>query len=218
MLRRQLTAGAAKNDVETSPAAMASVRVSHGGDIRRMARGCEPVVNRSPNPASLDRRSARAMMARDQQQQAVSACDRLFETAIDCAPRGVEIHAMKVEYALRFNRSAAKVFVPASVERTFRQGLRRNCGRDGPGCGGEAQLDRFYCNFSFLEIGLFARKRPDAGRHPGPELGLLRVERAHGPRPPWGGGPAPGPRLTFPPRSQSRRDHRPKRCRTGWPP
>jgi hypothetical protein len=99
---------------------MASVRVPNRGDIRRMARGFEPVMDRGPNPPSLDRRIAWPVMPGDQQQHAVAASDRLFETAIDCSPRGVEIHAMEVEHAIRLNRSGAKAFVPASVQGPFR--------------------------------------------------------------------------------------------------
>jgi hypothetical protein len=157
MVRRQLTAGAAKNDIEASPAAMASVRVPNRGDIRRMARGFEPVMDRSPNPPSLDRRIAWPVMPGDQEQHAVAASDRLFETAIDCTPRGIEIHAMEVEHAIRLNRSAAKAFIPASVQGAFRR-RPRMCHLPGARsrfCG--AQNNRFWMIIRWLQIALYTR-------------------------------------------------------------
>ena len=99
---------------------MASVRVPDRGDIRRVARRFEPVMHRRPNPPALDRRIARPVMPGDQQQHAIAASDCLFETAIDCLPRGVEIQAMEVEHTIRINRTGAKSFVPASVQGAFR--------------------------------------------------------------------------------------------------
>jgi hypothetical protein len=78
MVRRELTAGAAKNDVEASTAAMAPVRAPNRGDIRRMTRSREPVMDRRPNPPAFDRRIAWPVMPGDEQQQAVAASDRLF--------------------------------------------------------------------------------------------------------------------------------------------
>lgn len=72
-----------------------------------------------PNPAARDGWVAWTMVAGNEQQQAVAMSDCMLETPIDCAPCGVEGHAVKVEHAIRLNRSAAKAFVPASVQRAF---------------------------------------------------------------------------------------------------
>ena len=99
---------------------MASVRAPHGSDVRGVARSREPVMDRCPDAAALDRRIAWTMMPRDQQQQAVAASNRLIKPTIDRTPCGVEAHAMEVEHPIRCDSTVAKAFIPTSVEGAFR--------------------------------------------------------------------------------------------------
>jgi hypothetical protein len=86
---------------------MAPVRAAHGGNIRRVARGREPVVNDRSDRASADRRLPGALVAGDQQQDAVAARDGLLERSVDRAPCAVEAHAMKIDDSVRLDRAAA---------------------------------------------------------------------------------------------------------------
>ena len=190
-------------------------------------------MDRSPDPAALDWRIALTVMSGDQKQQPVAASDRLFEAAVDCPPRGVESHAMKVEHAIGLDRSAAKPVVPSGIECAGAKQILPDTGRGTKTRSGLVEgarpsaastvgplhrLLRSRFPSPFRGGSHLTRQRPNSRRNPGPELGLLRVERAHGPRPLWEEGSAPVPRLTFPRRSPSRRGRRPKRCRTGWLP
>ena len=67
---------AAKNDVEAPPASVAAVRAADRGDHSRVPRSGEPVVDRSPDLAALDRRFAGSMVARDEQQDALITVNR----------------------------------------------------------------------------------------------------------------------------------------------
>ena len=72
-----------ENQIEAAAAAVTAMRAANGGDIRRMARRGEPVVDRRADPAALHRRLARAMVAGDQQDDALATGNRLFEAAVD---------------------------------------------------------------------------------------------------------------------------------------
>ena len=76
----------------------------------------KPIVNGGANLAPLDGRLARAVMSGNQQQDAVAACDGLVESAIDRGPGAVEGQSVKVENAIRLDRTAAKPLVPGAVE------------------------------------------------------------------------------------------------------
>ncbi len=73
-------------------------------------------MHRPANPAALDRRITRAMMPRNQQQEAVAASDRLLQSSIDRPPCKVEVHPVEVEHPIRINKAAPKALVPASIE------------------------------------------------------------------------------------------------------
>lgn len=175
---------------------MTAVRGPNGRNVRSVARSREPIVDRRPDPAALNRWLAWAVMARDQQQQAVSARNSLIEASVDRCPRRIKVHAMQVDDAIRRSRPAAQLLVPASVESLFadRNGLRA-AGRHGA-------LKRHSCYllgnnsrriFSGFRNQPFPRQRPNCHRDPGPELRLFRAERAHGPRHPSARGSAPAP-------------------------
>jgi len=86
-----------------------------------MARGGEPVVNRSPDRSAAYRRLSRSMMAGDEQYYAVAARDRLLERPVDRAPSAVESHSVKVDNSIGLNPAAGKAAVPTSVERRARR-------------------------------------------------------------------------------------------------
>lgn len=88
-------------------------------------------MDRSPDPAALDRRIAGPMMARDQKDQAIAPRDRLVEPAIDCSPGTIEIETMKIEDGIGFDYSAAEALVPGSVEGSFTNRDRLWRGRGG---------------------------------------------------------------------------------------
>src|SRR5688572_13333140 len=95
--RRSASLGAAEDDVEAPASAMAAMGAPDGGDPRRVARCREPVVDRGPDPPSLDGRLAWPLMAGDQQHDAVAGGDRLLQDGVDRAPGTVEIMAVQVE-------------------------------------------------------------------------------------------------------------------------
>lgn len=95
---------------------MASMRTANRSNVGRMARGSKPIVDRSPDPATRDRRITRPMVAGDQQNQPITTRDGLIEPAIDRSPGTIEIETMKIEGGIGFDDSAAQAFVPCSVE------------------------------------------------------------------------------------------------------
>jgi hypothetical protein len=60
-------------------------------------------VNGRANLAALDRRFARAMVTRDQQQDALAAVNGQFEGMVDRVPRAVQIHSVKIEHPVGRN-------------------------------------------------------------------------------------------------------------------
>ena len=66
--------------------------------------------------APLDRRLAPALMAGNQQQDAVSGGDGLLERSVDRFPGAVEIVAVEVERAIGLDAARAESLVPAAVE------------------------------------------------------------------------------------------------------
>jgi hypothetical protein len=74
-------------------------------------------MNCGPDLAALNGRVARAMVAGDQQYNALIARYGLFKRAVDRLPRRVQVHAVKIEDAVGFDGAAAQPFVPAAVQR-----------------------------------------------------------------------------------------------------
>jgi len=95
---------------------MTSVSAAHGGDVRGMARGGEPVVDRGADPPALDRRIARPVVTGNQQHHAVAGRYGAFETTVDRLPRAIEVHAVEVEHAVGLDRSALQPPIPATIE------------------------------------------------------------------------------------------------------
>ena len=54
-------------------------------------------MHRGPYLPALNRCVTRTMMARNQQQHALTAADRFLQSAVDRLPCAVEVHAVKVE-------------------------------------------------------------------------------------------------------------------------
>ena len=92
---------------------MAPVRTANGGNARRVPRSGKPIVNGRADAAALDRRLARPVMTGNEQDNPVAGVNRLLETAVDRAPRGVEGHAVEIERPIGLSRARAKPPVPA---------------------------------------------------------------------------------------------------------
>ena len=84
-----------------------------------MPRCCKPVVDSCPDTPALDRRLLGPMVAGNHQDQPVTARNRLVQAAIDRCPGRVEVHSMKIENSVGFDRAAAESLVPAAIERSF---------------------------------------------------------------------------------------------------
>jgi hypothetical protein len=95
---------------------MTSVRGPHHGNVPRMPRRVEPVVDGRADRAAADRRLARAVMAGDEENDPVAARDRLIERPVDRPPGGVEAHAVQVDDAIGLDTAGAEPPVPRRVE------------------------------------------------------------------------------------------------------
>lgn len=106
---------------------MTAVGTPHRSDVRRVARVREPVMNGRPDPAPLNRRFARSMVARNEEHDTVPASDGLLERSVDRKPSAVEVHAMEIEHSIGLDGAAAKFTVPGPVEGSGadRNGFRR---------------------------------------------------------------------------------------------
>jgi hypothetical protein len=92
------------------------MRAADSRDVGRMSRSGQPVMDRGADTTPLDGSSAWAMVAGNEQNDALAAGDCLVEITVDCHPRRIEIHAVKVERSVGFNQTAPQLLVPASVE------------------------------------------------------------------------------------------------------
>ena len=201
---------------------MASVGAPNGSNPRRMARRRKPVVNGGADASALDRRIARPVVAGDQQQHAIPGRNRLLEPAIDRLPCSVEVHPVEIEHPIGLDRAGFEAPVPAAVEAgsEFRFGRDRRRSPRSRRSGRYCRLDRlrFIGFLKDLRIDRVARQRPDRRCDPGPEIGLVRAERAHALPHLSAAGSAPRPRPTFRRRSPPPRDLRPRRYRSGSDP
>ena len=195
---------------------MAPVSSADGGDRRRVARRCKPVVHGCPDLAPLDRRLAGSMMAGDQQQHPIAASERLLEAAVDRRPGRIQAHPVEVEYAIGLNAPAAEAPVPAAIEGPV--GDRHRFRPGWPTCQrGSHQRRRTDCprRISAFRASLLSRQRPNCGRDTGPQLGFFRAEGTHGRQRPSGPGSALDRWPTCRRRSPPPRRRTPKRYRTG---
>ena len=196
---------------------MTAMCAANGGDLRRVPRSREPVVNSSPNLASADRRLARPVVAGNQENHAIAGIDGSLERAVDRLPCTVEILAVKIDGPIGFDIAAPDPLVPASIERRSEPGwsrLRRaELCRSGP--DRSDRLIGFRRPLSRLGRRRLARKRLDRGRHSRPEFCLFRAERAHGPRRPWATGSEPAPTRTCRRPARPLPHPHPRKCRTG---
>lgn len=200
---------------------MPSMRPPDGCNVRGMARCRQPVVHGCPDSAPLDRWVAGAMMAGDQQNDAFAIRYRLLEAAIDRRPRGVEVHAVQVQHPVRLNASSAQPLIPASIKSSLvdRNGRRARLRRDELVRPRNHSLRLgFRPLFRCLRSRLVPRQRTNGGRDLRPQFGLVRAERAHAQRRPWGRGSTPIPRPTSRRRSLRHRVRRPNTCRSGSAP
>jgi hypothetical protein len=95
-------------------------------DAWGMARSLKPVVDGRPNCATPKRRFAGALMACDEEDDALAVPDRLLKSMIDREPSAIEAHAMKVDDTVGGDAPGRKPLVPAAIEsRARRSTLRR---------------------------------------------------------------------------------------------
>ena len=113
---------------------MARVGSADGGDPGRVARDGQPVVYRRTDFSALDRWFPGAMMARHEQDEAVSGALGPLERQVDRPPRAVEAMAVKINDAVGLERARSELSIPRPIE-----------GRAGPrgsGFGGRSGLSR----------------------------------------------------------------------------
>ena len=94
-----------------------------GSDARGMAGRCKPVMDRRADTAPLNRRVARPMMPRDEEDDAVAGIDGLLEGMVNHGPGALKVKAVKVHHPVGRDRPGTQFLVPAAVER--RAGMRR---------------------------------------------------------------------------------------------
>ena len=140
----------------------------------------------SPDPASLQRRVAHPAVARDQEDKALAACDGVIEAAVDCSPRGVEVHPVQVDRPVGPNRAVPQLLVPGAVKCAPIYWVRL-VRRDPYGAGddfcitGAGRLLRLIRRKRWFSI---SQERANCHRHAAPKLSLFRAEGAHGPQHP----------------------------------
>jgi hypothetical protein len=198
---------------------------AHRRDAARMTGNGKPIVNRRADLAALNRRLARPVMSRNQQDQPFARFARPFQRRVYRTPRAVEIHSMQIDHAVGLKPSGPQLPVPGAVER--RSGVNRP--RRGRLSFRNPNRWRFHGRrrntlLWSRALGVLrpARQRPDACCHPSPKLSLVRAEVSRhsrglcgAQRCPSARGPAPRQRRTcrqqpaLPPRP------RPNRCRSG---
>ena len=122
--------GRRKDDVEAAAPAVAPMRAANRGDLPRMARRRQPVVDRGADPPALDRRLARAGVAGDQQQRpgrrAAIACSSARSIAVQARSR---LWPWRSSDPVGLDRAGAEPPVPAAVERVAGRGLAAGGGR-----------------------------------------------------------------------------------------
>src|SRR5690348_16042894 len=114
----------AEHDVEAPATAVTPVRPADRCDVAGVPRGGEPVMNRRPDRPAPHRRLAGALVARDEQDEALALADRQFQSAVNRAPRAVKAHPVEVDDPVGFDASAAETPIPAPVEGRANPALR----------------------------------------------------------------------------------------------
>ena len=150
-------------------------------DPRRVARCRKPIVNGGADLATQDRRLARTMMARDEQDNAIPGIARAFQREIDGPPSAIETVAVEIDDPVGLERAGAELPVPCPVER----GSRPNGSRFRWLDAGRSWRCRFCHNGlrrrlrrpgSVVRSDKLARQGADGRRYPSPELGFVRAE------------------------------------------
>jgi hypothetical protein len=119
---------------------MAAVSTSNRGGARGVARGRQPVMHRSSNSPTLERRLAPTLMTGDQQYHSVAGAYCAIQPLVDCLPGLIETVAMKVEDPIRFNPPRAKPAVPTAVKRGVLKALAWRWHWVGPSWLGDPPL------------------------------------------------------------------------------
>ena len=98
---------------------MTPVSAPDRSNLRGMARCRQPIVDCGTDAPALNRRLAPAMMAGDQQDDAVASKDRLLEASVDRRPCAIEVQAMEVDRDIGLDIAASQTLVPTPIERPF---------------------------------------------------------------------------------------------------
>lgn len=80
-----------------------------------VARCREPVVNGGADLATQDRRLARTMMARDEQDEAIAGIACAFQGEIDGPPGAIEAVAVEIHDPVGLERAGAELPVPGPI-------------------------------------------------------------------------------------------------------
>ena len=91
------------------------MRAPYRSNARSMPGNGQPIVHGSPYPTPHQRGVTLALMARNQEQNAVSTSNGLFQRPIDRLPRPVERMTVKVEHPIRIEPAGAKAPVPTAI-------------------------------------------------------------------------------------------------------
>lgn len=86
---------------------MAWMRRPDGGNFAGVPRGGKPVVNHRADRAAPHGRFACALVAGNEQQDALAAHDGVVERSVDRPPGAVEAQSVKVDDTVRLDGAAA---------------------------------------------------------------------------------------------------------------
>ena len=127
-----------------------------GRDFASVPGGGEPVVDRSPDGAAADRWLARAPVTGDQEDEPLTAGDRLLERAVDRPPGAVQGQSMQVDDTIGRHTAAGEPAVPAAVEGGARDRATSDSDRSGltGRCGRPSRRYRCWLKFRFRFIDL----------------------------------------------------------------
>lgn len=132
---------------------MTTMGAANRSDLRGVPRCRKPVVHGSTDGAPADRRIAGALMAGDEEKQALAARDCLFERMVDRSPGAIEAHSMQVHHPIWRDSPGRKLAIPASVERRSRGRLGTGSRNDlSRRLGSFSRRVDFTFNFSCLRI------------------------------------------------------------------
>jgi hypothetical protein len=197
---------------------VAAMRATHGSNFASVPGRSQPVVNRGADPAALDRRFARPVVAGNQENDAIASTDRLLESVIDGAPSLVEVHPMQVDNAVWVDSAGTQASVPCTIQRGPElrpawNSRRREMPMKHPDQFG--RWIRVFFSIGCLSFTLLAREGRNRRSNARPQLAFLRAQLSHVQQCPWVTGSMPRLKPTSRQRFASPEGRPPKRYRSG---